>query len=158
LRFTRLEGVDLSEDLLRQYTGPAHLYVGDCRSMRLSDASRDVICVQGGLHHLPAIPADLDAVVAEVHRALRPGGRFVVVEPWETPFLRLVHLLCRTPAAGRLSPKLEALACMIRREQRTYFQWLARPGEVRTALERRFRPLKSKTAFGKLFWLGEKKP
>jgi len=156
LGFARLEGVDLSETLLRQYAGPARLYVGDCRSMRLADASRDVICVQGGLHHLPALPSDLDAVISEVYRALRPGGRFVVVEPWETPFLRWVHALCRRPAAVRLSPKLEALACMIRQEQRTYDQWLSQPRLVRAALERQFRPAKVKVSFGKLYWLGEK--
>ena len=41
-----------------------------------ADASRDVACVQGGLHHLSALPEDLESTVAEVSRVLRVGGRF----------------------------------------------------------------------------------
>jgi SAM-dependent methyltransferase len=158
LGFERLEGVDLSENLLRQYTGRARLYVGDCRRMAFADASRDVICVQGGLHHLPVLPDDLKAVVAEVLRVLRPGGTFLVVEPWQTPFLRLVHALCRQPLALRISPKLEALACMIVREQRTYDQWLKRPREIRAALGHRFEAVHEWASFGKLYWIGKKIP
>jgi SAM-dependent methyltransferase len=158
LGFSRLEGVDLSESLLLQYSGEAKLFVGDCRKMDFPDSSRDVICVQGGLHHLPVIPGDLEAVVAEVHRVLRPGGRFVVVEPWLTPFLRLVHGLCEQPLALRLSPKLEALACMIRRERVTYFPWLEKSAEVRAALRSGFEIQREELAFGKLYWLGLKRP
>jgi ubiquinone/menaquinone biosynthesis C-methylase UbiE len=156
LGFGRLEGVDLSENLLLQYSGKAQLYVGDCRRMAFADASRDVICVQGGLHHLPVLPDDLNAVVAEVHRVLRPGGRFVIVEPWKTPFLQAVHALCRQPLACRASPKLGALACMIRREERTYFQWLSRPGEIRAALRRDFETAREEITWGKLYWIGTK--
>jgi ubiquinone/menaquinone biosynthesis C-methylase UbiE len=156
LGFQRLEGVDLSENLLRQYSGDAQLYVGDCRRMAFADASRDVICVQGGLHHLPVLPGDLNAVVAEVHRVLRPGGKFMIVEPWLTPFLRLVHRLCRQPLVLRISPKFEALACMIRREERTYFQWLSNPEVVRASLGRGFETLREDVSFGKLMWIGRK--
>src|SRR5438552_2217531 len=38
LGFTYLEGVDLSEQLLEQYSGPAQLYVGDAGELKLSDA------------------------------------------------------------------------------------------------------------------------
>jgi SAM-dependent methyltransferase len=156
LGFNRLEGVDLSENLLRQYTGEAHVYVGDCRRMAFPDACRDIFCVQGGLHHLPVLPNDLIAVVAEVRRVLRPGGRFVIVEPWRTPFLQCVHGLCRFPPALWVSPKLEALACMIRHEQRTYSQWLGRPAEIRTVLRQGFDTLREEVAYGKLYWIGRK--
>jgi len=158
LGFERLEGVDLSESLLSRYDGRAQLYVGDCRRMAFADSSRDVICVQGGLHHLPTLPDDLDAVVAEVRRVLRPKGRFVVVEPWLTPFLRAVHALCDQPLARRASAKIEALDCMIKREQRTYFQWLARPGEIRAALTQGFDTSREVVAWGKLYWVGTKRP
>ncbi len=157
LGFLRLEGVDLSESLLLQYSGDARLYVGDCRRMDLPDASRDVICVQGGLHHLPALPADLEAVVGEVHRVLRPGGRFVIVEPWLTPFLRLVHALCRNPVVRRISPKFDALACMIGREERTYFQWLSMPRVVQASLGRGFETQYQKSRLGKFMWIGRKR-
>lgn len=158
LGFTRLEGVDLSENLLLQYRGGSQLYVGDCRRMAFADASRDVVCVQGGLHHLPAIPEDLVAVVAEVRRVLRPGGRFVVVEPWETPFLRLVHAVCANALARRLSPKLAALALMIERERKTYSQWLSKPLQVREALHHGFATAEESTSFGKLYWVGIRPP
>jgi ubiquinone/menaquinone biosynthesis C-methylase UbiE len=50
--------------------------------------------VQGGLHHLPELPRDLDKTLLEIKRVLRPQGRFVIVEPWHTPFLRIVHAFC----------------------------------------------------------------
>lgn len=158
LGFRRLEGVDLSKNLLSQYGGGARLYVGDCRKMAFADSSRDVICVQGGLHHLPELPADLEAVVGEVRRVLRPGGRFVVVEPWMTPFLRAVHALCGLAVARRVSPKLDALDVMIRREQRTYSQWLARPREIRAALARGFDTDREEIAWGKYYWVGTRRP
>lgn len=156
LGFGLLEGVDLSEDLLRQYSGIAQLYVGDCRHLAFADASRDIICVQGGLHHLPNIPDDLNMVVSEVRRVLKPGGKFVVVEPWLTPFLRSVHILCRQPLARQISPKLDALACMTECEQVTYFQWLSRPLEIQASLRRGFETAKEEISWGKLRWIGTK--
>jgi ubiquinone/menaquinone biosynthesis C-methylase UbiE len=156
--FGSLEGVDLSETLLQQYSGDARLYVGDCRCLELADSSRDVICVQGGLHHLPVTPDDLITVVAEVRRVLRPGGRFLVVEPRLTPFLKSVHWLCRQSLARRISPKIDALACMIRREQFTYDLWLSKPSEIRAALRRGFETESEDIAWGKLLWVGKKQP
>jgi ubiquinone/menaquinone biosynthesis C-methylase UbiE len=156
LGFGRLEGVDLSESLLGRYSGSAQLYVGDCRSMAFPDASRDVICVQGGLHHLPVMPGDLHAVVAEVRRVLRPGGRFVVVEPWLTPFLRGVHWLYGHSLVRRISARIDALASMNHREERTYFQWLSRPREIRMALRQGFASEREQIGWGKLLWIGRK--
>jgi ubiquinone/menaquinone biosynthesis C-methylase UbiE len=156
LGFQRLEGVDISETLLSRYTGAAQLYVGDCRRLQFPDASRDVVCVQGGMHHLPVLPEDLRATVAEVWRVLRPGGRFIVVEPWGTPFLTLVHGLCRQPALRAVSGKIDALADMIEREQKTYFNWLSRPEEILGVLRRDFHTELTRTAWGKLSWLGRK--
>ncbi len=60
LGFANIEGVDLSESLLAQYQGPAKCYVCDCRQLPFDNASRDVLIVQGGLHHLERFPEDLD--------------------------------------------------------------------------------------------------
>ncbi|WP_291167370.1 class I SAM-dependent methyltransferase [Gimesia sp.] len=58
--FKSISGVDLSPHLLEQYQGAAKLYVGDCRDLKF-DNSRDVLIVQGGLHHLPVLlPTDLE--------------------------------------------------------------------------------------------------
>lgn len=156
LGFAQVEGVDISENLLLQYEGAARLYVGDCRNLGLADASRDVICVQGGLHHLPVLPDDLEATVAEVWRVLRPGGRFLVVEPWVTPFLTAVHAACRSCALRRVSVRLDALAGMIEREREEYFNWLARPEEILARLTGRFETEHRRIALGKFSWIGRK--
>lgn len=157
LGFTRLEGVDLSERLLEQYRGPATLYVCDCRKLPFDNASRDVLIVQGGLHHLPRLMDDLEATLDEAQRVLRPGGRFVAVEPWLTPFLRLVHAACRMRLARRCWSKLDALAIMTEREQATYEAWLARPQAILAALQARFEVQTCRTQLGKLLFVGRKR-
>jgi len=156
LGFTNLEGVDLSPSLLEQYTGKAKLYVGDCRKLDLPDASRDAFIVQGGLHHLPTLPDDLDAVLAEVRRVLRPSGKFALVEPWLTPMLRGVHWVCESPLR-HLSGKVDALASMIDRERTTYEAWLGQPKLVLASLSRHFEPIISRERFGKLEFVGRPK-
>ena len=130
LGFTRLEGVDLSADLLGKYTGPARTYVADCRQLPFDDASRDILIVQGGLHHLPTLPDDLEQTLNEVRRVLRPGGKFMVVEPWLTPFLRAVHFASEPRSSAQISSKFDALHTMIVHEQRTYDQWLGQPDAI----------------------------
>jgi hypothetical protein len=53
--FRSIEGVDLSPGLMARYRGPAQLYVGDCRQLHFDEASKDLVIVQGGLHHLPSL-------------------------------------------------------------------------------------------------------
>ena len=130
LGLTNIEGVDLSESLLQQYRGVAKLHLADCRKLPFEDQSFDAAIVQGGLHHLPRIPEDLESVLAEVSRILRSEGRFYVVEPWLTPFLRFVHLVVQNSLMRRIYRKGDALARMIDHERETYEQWLGRPGEI----------------------------
>ena len=47
--------------------------------------------MQGGLHHLPVLPDDLDRVLAEGVRVLRENGLLLVIEPWVTLFLSVAH-------------------------------------------------------------------
>jgi len=154
LGFERLEGVDLSASLLEQYRGRARCYVADCRALPFPDASRDVLVVQGGLHHLEVLPDDLVRTLDEARRVLRPGGRMVVVEPWLTPFLRFVHAVCELPTARRLWPKLDALATMNELERPTYEAWLGRPEEILSVLTGRFRPELMRREWGKLLFVG----
>ncbi len=154
LGFTRLEGCDLSQRLLECCEFPARLYVADCRQLPFEDSSRDIFIVQGGLHHLPSLKTDLPQVLAEVRRVLRPGGRFVVVEPWLTPFLSCVHFLAKQRIVRRLSKKIDALQVMIEREATTYFAWLAASREVESFLKLNFATEKYCTGFGKLMFVG----
>lgn len=156
LGFRRLEGVDLSEPLLIQYSGPAQLYVGDAGELKVEDASIDIVVVQGGLHHLPVLDKDLERVLREIHRVLKSDGRFVLVEPWETVFLRMIHFMCRQALLRRGWSKLGALASMIEREHETYFHWLDRPQFILSALSRFFVPELLHTSWGKLRFVGRK--
>ena len=154
LGFTRLQGVDLSLDLLAGYRGPARLHVGDCRELKLPAASQDVVSVQGGLHHLPDLERDLPRVLDEVARVLRPGGRFLVVEPWATPFLDTLHAFRRSRAVRALWGRYDAFAEMVAREEATYFAWLARPAWIEEELRRRFATERRRVGWGKFNWLG----
>lgn len=154
LGLEHLEGVDLSATLLARYRGPARVYVGDCRQLKFEDQSKDLIIVQGGLHHLPSLPDDLEQVLSAIHRVLKPLGSIALVEPWLTPFLRFVHAVCRQKPARRMWPKLDALATMIDREQTTYEAWLSQPAMIRRLLEKYFDPALCHISFGKIVFLG----
>ena len=154
LGFSNVEGVDLSSRLLNEYHGNAKCYVADCRNLPLASESRDVLIVQGGLHHLPKLPDDLEKTFVEMHRVLRKGGKLVLVEPWLTPFLRLVHLVCGNWFVRRLSPKLDALKTMIDYEAQTYEQWLTQPDLILAQVGARFAPVRQIFAWGKWSFLG----
>ncbi len=157
LGFTRLTGVDLSGDLLAQYTGDAQTYVCDARDLSLESNSQDIAIVQGGLHHLPNLPQDLERSICEAKRILRPAGMMVIVEPWDTPFLRMVHAASASPMR-RLWDKLDAFQVLYENEQQTYDNWRARPQEILGILDKHFNAHRQRTAWGKLFYLGTPKP
>jgi SAM-dependent methyltransferase len=154
LGFSRLEGVDLSAGLLAEYTGPAKCYVSDCRSLPFQNHSIEIAVINGGLHHLPKLPEDLERTLFEIHRVLRGEGKLAIVEPWLPPFLSLVHQVCNVALARRLSRKIEALATMIELEQLVYGCWLVQPKEILESLNRFFEPQKCKVAWGKLLFVG----
>ena len=158
LGFRDVKGLDLSATLLAQYDGPAKCYVGDCRQLPFEDRSQDFVIVQGGLHHLPNLPDDLEQTLGEIGRVLRPTGRVVIVEPWRTPFLTFVHAVCDVGLARRLSNKIDALAVMTEHERTTYEAWLGQPRMILDALGRHFDAVMSKTTWGKLRYVGRVKP
>jgi SAM-dependent methyltransferase len=154
LGFRSIEGVDLSPGLTARYRGPAQLYVGDCRQLHFEEASKDLVIVQGGLHHLPSLPGDVERVFWQINRILRPTGQVAIVEPWLTPFLRFVHAVSSSQMARRLWPKLDALASMNEREQVTYDAWLSQSQLIRRLLVDAFVPERQFERFGKIFFLG----
>jgi ubiquinone/menaquinone biosynthesis C-methylase UbiE len=150
LGFTRIEGIDLSASLLAQYDGPAICHVADCRQLPYDSESKDIIIVQGGLHHLSRLPEDLEQVLREVRRVLKPDGCVLVIEPWLTPFLKCVHFLCDRTLVRALWSKVDALAVMIEHERSTYEQWLAQPRLIEATLDRHFVPVRRVASWGKL--------
>jgi ubiquinone/menaquinone biosynthesis C-methylase UbiE len=157
LGFTRIEGVDLSPRLLAQYKGPAKCTVADCRKLPFPDRSKDVLIVQGGLHHLSTLPDDLDQTFSAMQRVLRTGGRAVFVEPWPTPFLTFVHFVSELSLVRRLSNKMDAFATMTEHESRTYEQWLGQPALIKKIARVHFVPLHESFAWGKWYFLGTPK-
>jgi ubiquinone/menaquinone biosynthesis C-methylase UbiE len=154
LGFTRVEGVDLSPRLLAEFAGTAKVIAADCRKLPFQDSSRDILIVQGGLHHLLTLPEDLAQTFYEMRRVLRPNGRVMIVEPWLTPFLRFVHFVCQNPLARRVSSKLDALATMIEHERRTYEQWLHQPDAIKKLVREHFAPVHESIAWGKWYFVG----
>jgi SAM-dependent methyltransferase len=156
LGFAGIEGVDLSPTLAARYDGPGTVHVADCRNLPFDDGSKDIAIVQGGLHHLPALPGDLEQTLAQVHRVLRPDGLFIAAEPWLTPFLRLVHFLSHQRPVRAASAKVDALATMIEYERRTYEQWLGQPRVIQGLMGRYFKVERWKCAWGKMVLVGRK--
>ena len=156
LGFNQIEGLDLSERLLLQFQGDAKLYVCDCRKLPFDDASRDIVIVQGGMHHLPQQTNDFEAVIYETRRILKPEGRFVMIEPWSTPFLDLVDLLSKFKFFRKIYPPLDDLAIMIDRERTTYEAWLKLPKEIENILLESFQPEIHKKKLGKILFVGRK--
>jgi len=152
--FSHVEGVDLSPRLIAEYRGSAKCFVADCRQLPFADRSKDVLIVHGGLHHLPALPEDLERTFLEMQRVLRKDGRVVFVEPWLTPFLRFVHAVSENSLARRLSNKMDALATMIQFERRTYEQWLTQPDLIRKLVHAHFSPLHESFEWGKWNFVG----
>ncbi|HMJ91195.1 MAG TPA: class I SAM-dependent methyltransferase [Candidatus Acidoferrum sp.] len=157
LGFDHVEGIDISPCLASRYRGPGRIMVADCRELPLPDASRDALIVQGGLHHLPSLPEDLEQTLAEAVRVLRPDAHFVAVEPHLTPFLSCVHFVCEQRAARWLSRKVDALATMIENERTTYDRWLQQGELVLATLHKFFDPEVQTVAWGKLNFVGRPK-
>jgi SAM-dependent methyltransferase len=157
LGFTQFEGLDLSPSLAAQYAGPGKIRIGDCRRLPFENATKDILIVQGGLHHLPALPKDLDQTLADAGRVLKDDGLLLVVEPWPTPFLSLVHALCRSRVIRGLSPKINALAKMIYYERKTYEQWLSQPKLILDSLSKVFRFERCHFRWGKIYVAGRKR-
>ena len=82
----RAVGVDHDQDLLRRArakAAPSHVEFieADARRLPLPEASFDAVRVERVLQHV----AGAEAVVAEIARVLRPGGRTTILEPdWGT--------------------------------------------------------------------------
>src|SRR5712664_2575579 len=154
LGFSRIEGVDLSPRLLAQFKGSAKCTVADCRKLPFADCSKDVLIVQGGLHHLPTLPVDLDQTFSEMQRVLRKDGRVMFVEPWRTPFLTFVHFVSQLPPVRRISNKMDAFATMTEYEIRTYEQWLGQPELIKKIARTHFLPVHESFAWGKWNFVG----
>ena len=61
--------------------------VVDARSLPFADGALRAIAMTNVLHHVPQV----ERFLAEAERCLRPGGRLVMIEPWNSAWARLVY-------------------------------------------------------------------
>jgi SAM-dependent methyltransferase len=125
-------GIDLSSarvDAARRRAGPdgPGFRVGNFDTMRFPDGPFDTVYAHDVLHH----SVNLDHVVEETHRVLRPGGRLVVSDfQGMTPALRVIGAVM----VGLLPTHMPyARKWALRRRVQA---WVASESEKRAALER----------------------
>ena len=157
LGFRHVIGVDLSPALAARSACRPQTIVGDARHLPVVTASHDVAVVQGGLHHLLSLD-DLHGALAEMHRVLKPDGRVIIIEPWQTPFLRGVHLVSERRVMRRISNRLDAFAAMTEQERPTYEAWLAQPQRILDMVRAHFDAIVLRRRFGKLVFMGCPRP
>lgn len=88
-------GLDLCERMLRQArfksngsTGSVCLTAGDSEHLPMAAGSFDVVTCANSFHHYP----HQGAVVGEMFRVLRPGGRLLLLDGWPDQFIgRIVY-------------------------------------------------------------------
>jgi ubiquinone/menaquinone biosynthesis C-methylase UbiE len=80
----RAVALDLCEGMLRHAkrkangNGGIRLAAGDSQHLPFADSSFDVVTCANSFHHYP----DQAAVVCEMRRVLRPGGRLFIIDGW----------------------------------------------------------------------------
>jgi len=69
------------------FASPGVQVVSNAQAMPFGDGELRAIVMSNVLHHMP----NLRLFFAEATRCLRPGGRILMIEPWVTPWSRLIY-------------------------------------------------------------------
>ncbi len=104
--------------LARRAVPSVPILVGDGRRLPFGDASFDVVVSRAVLQHID----DLDAVVGEVKRVLRRGGRFLLLVPVSSAPIDFARAV-----ASRLVPERARVSGQVR-NRRDYARALERAG------------------------------
>ncbi|HTA15800.1 MAG TPA: class I SAM-dependent methyltransferase [Solirubrobacteraceae bacterium] len=95
-------GIDLVESQVKRANAALHSFanasaaVGDFQHLSLGDHSQDFVFVIESFCHA----TDLPLAFEEVHRVLRPGGLFVVIDAWRTESYRAATEFVQQTAAN----------------------------------------------------------
>jgi ubiquinone/menaquinone biosynthesis C-methylase UbiE len=97
-------GLDLSEPMVHQACsklngsgGRVRLTVGDSEHLPFESRSFDLLTCANSFHHYP----HQEAVVHEMYRVLRPGGRLLLLDGWPDQWLgRIIYDLVITQVEG----------------------------------------------------------
>jgi len=92
----KITGIDISEVSIKKAKDTTHgldskveLMVDNCEKTKFQDGSFDIVYGTGILHHL-----NMSLCLDEIHRILKPGGKFLFVEPLGTnPLINLYRKL-----------------------------------------------------------------
>ena len=82
----KVTGLDISENEIRNFKNRWVDCDTRCSSIRetgFEDDQFDLVLVVGGLHH---VHPNVDEVIEEIHRVLKPGGYFCFFEPHKNSF------------------------------------------------------------------------
>ena len=110
--------VELARERLRRRGSTARLWVGDATAIPVADSTYDAVFDFGIIHHIPRWRLAL----AEIHRVLKPGGRFYAEEVLARVIRHpIVRRLLRHPESDRFDSErfwaalaeagLEPIAC-----------------------------------------------
>lgn len=69
------------------FASPGIQVVGNAQAMPFADGTLRAIVMTNVLHHMPKVRG----FFAEATRCLRPGGKILMIEPWVTPWSRLIY-------------------------------------------------------------------
>ena len=82
----KVTGIDISEvsiqkakEAMQNFKPQTELMVDNCEKTKFKNDSFDIVYGSGILHHL-----DMTACINEIHRILKPGGKFLFIEPLGT--------------------------------------------------------------------------
>src|SRR5262249_42242247 len=141
-RYQRVTGIDISAEMLEGYDLSdlraglrVALLRADMAALPLATGTCDVVVCRSALHHME----DEARVLAEIARALAPGGRLILGEPANAtvltraarafvrrrPSYGKIHTIDRAYTAGQLRALLDGAGLAVRREVR--FGFLAYP-------------------------------
>ncbi|MBE0526877.1 MAG: methyltransferase domain-containing protein, partial [Candidatus Thorarchaeota archaeon] len=81
LDYNSFTGIDISEDDLKKAKeqlkdAPINLVAMNAENMTFQENQFDTVCMSYSIHHLE----NIDTVLAEMYRVLKPGGHFIIQE------------------------------------------------------------------------------